>query len=43
VKACSLWELSAAVDGYVEAHTASGMSSSEADEIWAWMQSKEVH
>lgn len=42
VKACSVWELSAAIEGYVEAHTPTdSLSSREADEVWAWMQTKE--
>jgi hypothetical protein len=42
VKASSVWELSVAVDGWVEANTPGDrMSANEADEVWAWMQTKE--
>lgn len=40
----SMWEFSAALDGYIEANTTDGksvrMSDEEADEIWDWMQDR---
>lgn len=42
VKASSMWEYLAAVDGYVRAQGGEDkMSSKEADELYAWLQSKE--
>jgi hypothetical protein len=39
VKASSVWELAAAIEGYVEAHTPSAVA--DLDDVWAWMQTKE--
>jgi hypothetical protein len=39
----SLWQLGAAVDGYLDAHVPSespSAGSSDAEDVWAWMQTK---
>lgn len=40
----SMWQFMAAVDGYVKANTPDdgSLSESEIDELWEWLQSKEV-
>ena len=42
VNAMSMWQFLAAVDGYVRAQGGEDkMSSKEADDLFAWLQSKE--
>lgn len=41
----SLWQFDAVVAGYLAAHVpdevSNGLSDAEADDLWAWMESKE--
>ncbi|MEZ2132465.1 MULTISPECIES: hypothetical protein [unclassified Sinorhizobium] len=42
VKAMSMWEFLASVDGYVRAQGGEEkMSNAEAEDLWQWLQSKE--
>jgi hypothetical protein len=42
VNAMSMWQFTAAVDGYVKANGGEDkMSSAEADELWNWLQAKQ--
>lgn len=47
VKACSMWEFTAAVDGWIAAHTAgdendaSSLSEAERDALWEVVQEKQ--
>jgi hypothetical protein len=39
----TMWQFMAAVDGYIKANTSEddkGLSKSEIDEVWQWMQAK---
>lgn len=42
-KEMSVWEFMAAVDGYVEAHSADdgSLTTQEVDELWDWIQEGE--
>lgn len=43
IKALSMWEFMAALEGYVKANSLDGgkMTSAEVDDVWTWMQEKE--
>ncbi|MFC5584435.1 hypothetical protein ACFPOD_04875 [Nitratireductor kimnyeongensis] len=43
VNEMSVWQYLAAVDGYMAAHAGEqdGLSGSEVDELWEWMQEKD--
>ncbi len=43
IKALSMWEFMAALEGYVKANSSDGgkMTSAEVDDVWTWMQEKE--